>query len=97
MLKAENAILSHTAAQIDKFFVTIEMDGQPFKVRIYRGGDINNKPLVILGGYTYALKYSVIFDDLAKKYNFFLIEQGSYGLNTKPDRCSGIESAEKAD
>ena len=74
MLKAENAILSHTAVQIDKFFVTIEMDGQPFKVRIYRGGKVKNKPLVLIGGYSYALSRSNIFDDLAKKYNFFMIE-----------------------
>ena len=97
MLKAEDAILSHNTVQIDKLFVTIEIDGQPFRVRVYRAGDTRNKPLVMVCGYNTAVGYSHIFDDLAKKYNTFIIEQGSFGLNTKLASCSGSESPKKAE
>ena len=74
MLKAEDAILAHNTEKILKYFVTIEMDNQPFRVRIFRAGDSKNKPLVLLGGYHFALRLSNIFDDLAKRYNLFVIE-----------------------
>ena len=84
-------------SKIEKFFVTIEMDGQPFRVRIYKGGDTNNKALVLLSGYVFALRNSHFFDNLAKKYNLFVIEQGSFGLNSRPKNCSGSESPDKSE
>ena len=90
MEKAEDDILAICKTKIIKTFAMIEMDGQPFRVRIFEGGDQSKKSLVIWTGYIPALRIANIFDDLAKTYRFIIFEQGSWGINSSPSNCSGL-------
>ena len=59
-------MLSLCKTEVKKYFVDIEMEGKPFKVRTYECGSKNNPTLVFVSGYlASAIKHSCILDDLA--------------------------------
>ena len=53
MLETEDAIIAHSKIPIEKSFIYIEMDGKPFRVRVYECGDKANETLVYTFAYTY--------------------------------------------
>ena len=48
MEQVEDEILSYCKAKVSKYFVNIQMEGKPFRVRVYESGNNNNKTLVFV-------------------------------------------------
>ena len=101
MEAAEDEVLSLTeidSAEIEKGFVTIVMDGKPFQVRVFTIGDKSKKTLVLIHGYgVSSLIFYAILKPLAKKYRLVLFDNGGWGLNTRVDKCSGLQSPDAAE
>ena len=86
MEQAEDEILSFCKVEVSKYFVNIQMENKPFRVRVYDCGNKNNKTLVFVQGYfASALRTIYFFDKLASNYRVIMIEHGSVGLNSKLD------------
>ena len=91
MLKTEDAIIAHSKISIVKSFIYFEMEGKPFRVRVYECGDKANQTLVCTFSYLYPqLHLMHLWTRLAEKYRIVVFEHGSLGLNTKLDDCYGL-------
>ena len=78
------------------------MDGSPFMVHTFRvnrpDGDETKKTLVLVHGFlASSILFYKVLEPLSKKYNLVLFDAMSWGLNTRPETCSGMESAESAE
>ena len=98
MLKTEDRLIEFSGIPVEKDFVLIEMDGNPFRVRTFEFGDKAKKTLVWIGGYSFsALKHVELYKTLSERYRVVLFEHGSFGMNTKLTECSGYASHEAAE
>lgn len=102
MESAEDEILKLSGvsmSQIKKRFITIEMDGKPFKVRtFYIGDESQKKTLVMTHGFALAsvLFYKMLFK-LSQEYRIVMFDHSSWGLNTRLEVSQGLESPELAE
>ena len=82
----------------ERHWATFELEGQPFKARYFVFGDSTKPTLVMTNGYAvFALERYPMFKDLAQHFRVITFDNSSWGGNTKLERCSGLESPEKAD
>ena len=96
MESAENRLIKLSGIpliDLRKDFVTIEMDGNPFRVRTFEIGEKSKETLVITHGYTAsALTYYTMLKQLSETYRLVLFDNGSWGLNTRLKECEAVNS-----
>ena len=51
MMETEDAIIAHSKIPIKKSFIYIEMEGKPFRVRVYECGSEKNETIVLTLAY----------------------------------------------
>ena len=74
------------------------MDKRPFQVRTFVIGERPKKTLVLLHGYgVSSLIFYRMIKQLAEKYRLVLFDNGGWGLNTRVEDCSGLESVAAAE
>ena len=67
-------------------FIYFQMDGRPFRVRVFEIGDKSRETLVFMHGYLQSsLNFAIpaLFKPLADKYRVVFFDHGSTGLNTR--------------
>ena len=97
---AEDRLIKLSECEAKRSYITIEMDGKPFKVRTYVIGDITDgkKTLVILHGRAgFGTQYFNIWKELSQRYRLIFFDNLGWGLNTRLQGCSGTESPEAAE
>ena len=85
---------------VKRDFITIEMDSRPFKVRTFVVGHVSDgkKTLVMVHGFALgALSQFNVIKQLSEKYRLVLFDNFGWGMNTRLQECSGIESPESAE
>ena len=104
MENLENEIfeLSGINDKITKDYIQIEMDGAPFAVRTFGINDASDaepkKTLVLIHGFlASSIFWYKVIGPLSKKYNIVMFDIMSWGLNTRPKECSGMDSEEAAE
>ena len=91
-------MLSFCKTEVKKYYINIEMEGKPFKVRTYECGSKANKTLVFVTGYlASALRHSCIFDELAKNYRVITFDHGCFGMNTRLESTNSADSNQDAE
>ena len=80
----EDTLLEMSGLDIDKFektFTTIEMDGEPFRIRTVAYGDRSKKTLLMTHGYMLSgvLAYYKVMKRLSEYYRLVIFDQGSFG------------------
>ena len=86
--------------KLERRYVMIEMLGKPFRVRtlIYGKKEENKKTLVMTHGFLgCSVNWVWMIGALSKKYRLVMFDHSSWGLNTRLDKCPGIESVEAAE
>ena len=101
MLKAEDRLIALSGVPLSEWkkdFITITIDGEPFRVRTFEVGDRSKQTLVLTHGYTAsALSYYTMAKKLAEKYHLVLFDNGSWGLNTRLAKCDAVKSPKAAE
>ena len=75
-----------SGCEVNRSFVTIEMDGKPFRVRKYEIGkeDDGKKTLVFVHGFGGAgVIYAEKWKELSEKYRLVYFDCFGFGNNTK--------------
>ena len=78
----------------------IQMEGNPFEVRtiIYGKKEEGKETLVMTHGYMGSSStWFWMLKPLAEKYRLVLFDHGSFGLNTRLDQSSGLDSPEASE
>ena len=81
-------------------FVTIEMDGKPFRIRKYEiGQEDDGKPtLVWVHGFAFSSAlYAEKWKELSERYRLIYFDCFGFGQNTRLQECSGLASPEAAE
>ena len=81
-------------------YIHIEMDSKPFAVRTLEVDDSEapKKTLVLMHGFLSAsVCFYRILKSLSEKYRLVLFDTMSWGLNTRPEQCSGMASVEASE
>lgn len=104
MEELEDSILNLSGVndKIKKGYVQIRMDDKPFGVRIFEvdvhQGATPKQTLVLMHGFLSAsVCFYKILKSLAEKYRIVMFDTMSWGLNTRPEECSGMASVEAAE
>ena len=98
MIRIEDAIISYSKVEIKKSFVYVEIDGHPFRVRVYECGSEKNETIVLTLAYEFPqLHFMHLWTRLAERYRVVVFEHGSSGLNTKLDDSYGLDSSDAAE
>ena len=98
MLRSEDAIIAYSKVPIEKSFVYCNIEGHPFRIRVYECGSKQKETIVATFGYLHnQLHYMNLWTRLAERYRVVVFEHGSNGLNTKLKDCSGLQSVDAAE
>ena len=87
-------------SKLERRYVTIEMEGKPFKVRVlvYGKKEENKKTLCMTHGYLgNSTVWGHMLNILAEHYRLVLFDNGSFGLNTRLEKTVATESPEAAE
>ena len=99
--KFEEALLKHSGLPleaIERRYVEIQMDGQPFKVRTFVIGSMDKKTLVMTHGYLCGSPWHVlILKALSEEFRVVMFDNMSFGGNTRVETSSMQKGGDAVD